>query len=109
MLQTFLSDGRMREFLTQARTIAVVGAKDKEGQPVDRVGKYLIQAGYQVIPVHPIRKDVWGLQTYPSLAEVPFPLTSSMYSGLLNTALIMRGRPWHSPPCPNCFGCSKAS
>ena len=73
MLQTFLSDGRMREFLTQARTIAVVGAKDKEGQPVDRVGKYLIQAGYQVIPVHPIRKDVWGLQTYPSLAEVPFP------------------------------------
>lgn len=35
MLQTFLSDGRMREFLTQARTIAVVGAKDKEGQPVD--------------------------------------------------------------------------
>lgn len=72
MLQTFLSDGRMREFLTQARTIAVVGAKDKEGQPVDRVGKYLIQAGYQVIPVHPIRKDVWGLQTYPSLAEVPF-------------------------------------
>ena len=64
MLQTFLSDGRMREFLTQARTIAVVGAKDKEGQPVDRVGKYLIQAGYQV----------WGLQTYPSLAEVPFPV-----------------------------------
>ena len=51
MLQAFLSDGRMREFLTQARTIAVVGAKDKEGQPVDRVGKYLIQAGYQVIPV----------------------------------------------------------
>ena len=74
MLQTFLSDGRMREFLTQARTIAVVGAKDKESQPVDRVGKYLIQAGYQVIPVHPIRKDVWGLQTYPSLAEVPFPV-----------------------------------
>lgn len=74
MLQTFLSDGRMREFLTQARTIAVVGAKDKEGQPVDRVGKYLIQAGYQVIPVHPIRKDVWSLQTYPSLAEVPFPV-----------------------------------
>lgn len=109
MLQTFLSDGRMREFLTQARTIAVVGAKIKKVSLFDRVGKYLIQAGYQVIPVHPIRKDVWGLQTYPSLAEVPFPLISSMYSGLLNTALIMRGRPWHSPPCPNCFGCSKAS
>lgn len=74
MLQTFLSDDKMRAFLTQSRTIAVVGAKDKEGQPVDRVGKYLIQAGYQVIPVHPVRKDVWGLQTYPTLADVPFPI-----------------------------------
>ena len=27
-----------------------------------------------MIPVHPVRKDVWGLQTYPSLAEVPFPI-----------------------------------
>ena len=27
-----------------------------------------------MIPVHPIRKDVWSLQTYPSLAEVPFPV-----------------------------------
>lgn len=74
MLQTFLSDDRMRALLTQSRTIAVVGAKDKEGQPVDRVGRYLIQAGYHVIPVHPVRKDVWGLQTYPSLADVPFPI-----------------------------------
>ncbi len=109
MLQTFLSDGRMREFLTQARTIAVVGAKDKEGQPVDRVGKYLIQAGYQVIPVHPIRKDVWGLQTYPSLAEVPFPVD------IVNVFRAPQYCPDHAretvalSPCPNCFGCSKAS
>ena len=61
MLQTFLSDGRMREFLTQARTIAVVGAKDKEGQPVDRVGKYLIQAGYQAIPAFPAIEAASGL------------------------------------------------
>ncbi len=74
MLQTFLSDDKLRAFLVQSRTIAIVGAKDKEGQPVDRVGKYLIQAGYHVVPVHPVRKDVWGLQTYPSLAEVPFPV-----------------------------------
>ncbi|MFQ8890041.1 MAG: CoA-binding protein [Bilophila wadsworthia] len=89
----------MREFLTQARTIAVVGAKDKEGQPVDRVGKYLIQAGYQVIPVHPIRKDVWSLQTYPSLAEVPFPVD------IVNVFRLIL--PDHAREtvalCPNCF------
>lgn len=74
MLQTFLSDGRTRELLTRIRTIAVVGAKDKEGQPANRVGKRLIQAGYQVIPVRPVRKDAWGLQVYPSLAGVPLPV-----------------------------------
>lgn len=109
MLQAFLSDGRMCEFLTQARTIAVVGAKDKEGQPVDRVGKYLIQAGYQVIPVHPYAKTCGACKPILRLPRCLFPLTSSMYSGRLNTALIMRGKPWHSPLCLNCFGCSKAS
>ncbi|WP_303236936.1 CoA-binding protein [uncultured Bilophila sp.] len=74
MLQTFLSDDRMRTLLSEARTIAVIGAKDKPGQPVDRVGRYLIQAGYQVIPVHPTRKNVWGLETYTTLAEVPCPI-----------------------------------
>ena len=74
MLQTFLSDDKMRRLLSEARTIAVIGAKDKAGQPVDRVGRYLIQVGYQVIPVHPTRKNVWGLQTYATLAEVPCPI-----------------------------------
>lgn len=74
MLQMFLSNDRMRTLLSEARTIAVIGAKDKSGQPVDRVGRYLIQAGYQIIPVHPTRKNVWGLQTYTSLAEVPCPI-----------------------------------
>ena len=74
MLQTFLSDDKLRVLLSEARTIAIVGAKDKPEQPVDRVGRYLIRAGYQVIPVHPVRKDVWGLRTYPTLAEVPCPI-----------------------------------
>mgnify|MGYP000680105523 CR=1 FL=1 len=73
MLQAFLSDGRMREFLTQARTIAVVGAKDKEGQPVDRVGKYLIQAGYQVIPVTPYAKTCGACKPTLRLPRCLFP------------------------------------
>jgi uncharacterized protein len=57
--------------LAKVKTIAVVGAKDKPGQPVDRVGRYLIQAGFSVVPVHPKRTGVWGLPTYPSLLEIP--------------------------------------
>lgn len=60
--------------LRQVKSIAVVGAVDKPGRPVDMVGRYLINAGFDVIPVHPKRSDVWGLTTYPSLADIPVPV-----------------------------------
>ena len=60
--------------LAQVKVIAIVGAKDAAGQPVDNVGRYLIGAGFTVIPVHPKRRNVWGLPTYASLLEIPVPL-----------------------------------
>lgn len=66
-----LFDDTMRPLLQKSRSIAIVGAKDKEGQAVDRVGRYLLAAGYTVYPVHPVRRTVWGLQVSPSLADLP--------------------------------------
>lgn len=60
--------------LAKVKTIAVVGAKDRPGQPVDTVGRYLIQAGFTVLPVHPKRSGVWGLDTYPSMLDIPVPV-----------------------------------
>ncbi len=57
--------------LQVAKVIAVIGAKDKKGHPVDMVGRYLLAVGYKVYPVHPVRKSVWGLPVYQSLAELP--------------------------------------
>lgn len=57
--------------LREVKTIAIVGAVDKPGRPVDMVGRELINMGFEVIPVHPKRSDVWGLPTYPSLADIP--------------------------------------
>lgn len=73
-LAEFVDDQILRAALAAARVIAVVGAKDKPGQPVDGVGRYLIAAGYRVIPVHPVRKEVWGLPTFRTLAEIPEPI-----------------------------------
>ncbi|MDR2695088.1 MAG: CoA-binding protein [Deltaproteobacteria bacterium] len=64
-------DDTMRSMLSSSRSIAVVGAKDQRGHPVDAVGRYLIQAGYTVWPVHPARRAAWGLPVFPSLAELP--------------------------------------
>ena len=60
-----LSFTAIRDVLQRSRSIAIVGAKDKAGQPVDRVGRYLLDKGYTIFPVHPVRKTVWGLTALP--------------------------------------------
>lgn len=62
---------KTEKLLEKVQCIAIVGAKDVPGQPVDTVGRYLIDAGYTIFPVHPVRKNVWGLRTFKSLAEIP--------------------------------------
>lgn len=69
-----LFDDQLRDIFANTRTIALVGAKDKEGQAVDRVGRYLIAAGFTVLPVHPMRENVWGLKTYRSLEDITEPV-----------------------------------
>ncbi len=64
----------LKSLFDRVRTIAIIGAKDVQGQPVDMVGRYLLDAGYTVIPVHPKRKNIWGLATYPNLTDVPEPV-----------------------------------
>lgn len=65
------TDANLRELFDTVRTIAVVGAKDTEGQPVNGVGRYLIEQGYTVVPVHPKRATVWGIPAVKSLDLVP--------------------------------------
>ena len=69
-----LDDRFMRALLGESRSIAIVGAKDKPGQAVDRVGRYLLEHGYSIVPVHPVRKTVWGLPAVASIAELPEPV-----------------------------------
>ena len=56
--------------LKRARRIAVIGAKDVQGQPVNTVGRYLIEQGFEVIPVHPKRKTVWGRPAFARIQDV---------------------------------------
>ncbi len=65
------ADAEIKKILAEIKSIAIIGAKDKEGQPVDRVGRYLIAQGYNVLPVHPKRASVWGIEAYPALGQLP--------------------------------------
>lgn len=64
----------IKSLLSSVKTIAIVGAKDTVGHPVDNVGRYLINAGFTIFPVHPVRKKIWDLDAYATLAEVPAPI-----------------------------------
>ncbi|WP_319761176.1 CoA-binding protein [Maridesulfovibrio sp.] len=69
-----LDEKKLASLLDEVKVIAVIGAVDKPGRPVDRVCRYMIEEGYKIVPVHPKRKDVWGLETYKSVKDIPFPV-----------------------------------
>ncbi len=59
------------EIVRKTRTIALVGASPKEERPSHRVMKYLLEAGFEVIPVNPGQKEILGKKCYPSLSAIP--------------------------------------
>jgi predicted CoA-binding protein len=62
------------QILRDARTIAVVGASPDPARASHGVTAYLVQAGYQVVPVNPLADEVLGLRCLSSLAELDGPV-----------------------------------
>ena len=57
--------------ILELKNIAVVGMSNTEGKPANFVPKYLIENGYNVIPVNPTTTEVLGRKTYPKVSDVP--------------------------------------
>jgi predicted CoA-binding protein len=70
------SDDYLRDILTSARNIAVVGASPRRERPSHGVMAYLQRRGYHTIPVNPFAAGgtINGETVYASLAEVPEPI-----------------------------------
>lgn len=64
------SDSELRK-IYQLKNIAVVGMSKNEEKAGNFVPKYLIEHGYNVIPVNPTITEVLGRKSYPTIADIP--------------------------------------
>ena len=69
-------DSYIRGILNTVKTIAMVGASDKENRPSYFAFKYLLERGYTMIPVNPghAGEQMLGQQIYARLADIPVPV-----------------------------------
>jgi uncharacterized protein len=65
------SDGEIRDLLSHAHTIAVVGLSDKPDRDSNEVARYLLGEGYDIIPVNPNVTEVLGHLAFPALSAIP--------------------------------------
>jgi predicted CoA-binding protein len=64
-------DPELKRLLTEATTIAMVGASSNPEKASYGIMQKLQKAGYRVIPVNPRETEILGERSYPSLIEVP--------------------------------------
>jgi len=64
-------DPEIIDILTSSERIAVVGISSKPEKASHRVASYLIDKGYDVIPVNPFQEEVLGRKCYPDLGSIP--------------------------------------
>lgn len=65
---------RLRRILADYRNVAVVGLSANWYRPSYFAAKYLLDHGYNVIPVNPVYPEILGCRSYPDLRSIPEPV-----------------------------------
>jgi predicted CoA-binding protein len=96
-------DDLIRDVLSRARTIAVVGFSANPARPSHSVARYLVTRGYLVIPVNPglAGQVLLGRKVHGSLAEIREPVDmvdvfrrSEFVAGVTDEALALFPLPY---------------
>src|ERR1700728_4964598 len=96
------SDSYIRGILNSVKSIAMVGASEKENRPSYFAFKYLLERGYKMIPVNPVKAGdtLLGRRIYARLADVPEPIdmvdifrSAQHAAPIVQEALALRPRP----------------
>lgn len=64
----------LRRILIENKRVAIVGLSDNWSRPSNFVGKYLLEHGFEVIPVNPKYDEILGQKCYADLKDIPTPV-----------------------------------
>lgn len=64
-----------KELFDDVETIAVIGCSSNPYRTSNHITKYLIDQGFQIIPVNPNETEIFGLKCYPSIDDIPENIT----------------------------------
>lgn len=96
------NDVYIRGILNTVKSIAMVGISPKENRPSYFAFKYLLERGYNMIPVNPGQagKEILGRRVYARLSDIPEPVdmidvfrASQHVPPIVEEALAMNPRP----------------
>ena len=68
---TIEDDNELKQILKTIRTVASVGVSSNEEKPSYWIFNYLVDHGYQMIPVNPTVPEIQGRKSFPNLSSVP--------------------------------------
>ena len=66
-----MNDNSIVKNILKLKNIAVVGMSPKKERPSNFVSVYMINNGYNIIPVNPGQKSIEGQKCYPSVLDIP--------------------------------------
>jgi len=67
-----LPSDEIKRILKNCKKIAIVGISPKEERDSNKVAKYLIEQGYEIVPVNPGQKEILGRRCYKGFQDIPF-------------------------------------
>ena len=62
------------QILDEISTIAIVGLSRSFHKDSQFIGRYLQNAGYQIVPINPGADEILGEKAYPDLESIPFEI-----------------------------------
>lgn len=62
----------IKDLLQNTKIIAMVGLSNDTNKASNRVAQFMINHGYQIVPVNPRESAILGLKCYTQLEAIPF-------------------------------------